>query len=446
MTAIDCLMLAIKPQSGQERQRGAARDLRPASRALGKKGNGMNEVSANRSATATETGTWRATLGIAALIAVSFIGTTLVTPLYVLYRQVFGFSEITLTLIYAVYVVGNLTALLFFGRLSDQIGRRRTAIPAIGVGILSTVVYLFALDTAWLFIARMLSGFAIGIASGTGTAWLAELHGGRDKSRATLLASGANMVGLSVGALLAGLLTQYAPWPLRLVFVLYIVLLVALYFVIRHTPETVQRPVRSLHDVSMKPRVGVPAAIRARFIAPAATAFGSFALFGFYAALAPSVLAHDLHETNRAIGGGIVFELCVVALAALIVTRSLKSRTAMLSGLVLLLPSLVLLVLAQSLASMPILLIGTALSGTAAALGYRGSLQVVNEIAPNERRAEVISTYLICCYVGNSVPVIGVGVLETLSTPIVASSAFAMTIALFAIVALLTGAKFAPSG
>jgi MFS family permease len=399
----------------------------------------MNDVSANRSAPARDTNTRHGTLGVAALIAVSFIGTTLVTPLYVLYRQVFGFSEITLTLIYAVYVLGNLTALLFFGRLSDQIGRRRAAIPAIGVGILSTLVFLFAQDTAWLFIARMLSGFAIGIATGTGTAWLAELYGGRDKARATLMASGANMVGLSFGALLAGLLAQYAPWPTRLVFVIYIVMLVAMYLAIRHAPETVARPVRSLHDVSMKPRLGVPANIRSRFIAPAATAFGTFALFGFYAALAPSILAQDMHETNRAVGGGIVFELCVVALAALIVTRSLKSRTAMLSGLVLLLPSLALLVLAQSMASMPLLLLGTAVSGTAAALGYRGSLQVVNEIAPGDRRAEVISTYLICCYVGNSVPVIGVGVLQTLSTPIVASSAFATTIAVFAIVALLTG-------
>lgn len=294
----------------------------------------MNDVAANRSASAQKSATWHAAIGVGALIAVSFIGTTLVTPLYVLYRQVFGFSEVTLTLIYAVYVVGNLTALLLFGRLSDQIGRRRTALPAIGVGILSTLVFLFAQDTAWLFVARMLSGFAIGIASGTGTAWLAELQGGRDKSRATLMAAGANMVGLSIGAMLAGCLAQYAPWPLRLVFAIYVAMLVALLFVIRR---------------------------------------------------------------------------------------------------------LVLLVFAQSLASMPVLLIGTALSGTAAALGYRGSLQVVNEIAPSDRRAEVISTYLICCYVGNSVPVIGVGVLEALSTPIVASSVFAITIALLAVVALFTG-------
>jgi hypothetical protein len=76
-------------------------------------------------------------------------------------------------------------------------------------------------------------------------------------------------------------------------------------------------------------------------------------------------------------------------------------------------------------------------------LGYRGSLQVVNEIAPADRRAEVISAYLVCCYVGNSVPVIGVGVLSQLSTPIAASSAFAITIALFAVTAILTGRKFA---
>jgi MFS family permease len=403
----------------------------------------MNELSAEQTTAARATANTGAALGVAALIAVSFTGSTIVTPLYVLYRQVFGFSEITLTLVYAVYVVGNLVALMFFGRVSDQIGRRRTALPAIGVGSVSALVFLFATDTTWLFIARMLSGFAIGIASGTGAAWLAELYRGPDKSRATLMATTANMAGLGAGALLAGLLAQYAAWPLRLVFVVYIAMLVALLFVIRRAPETVQRPVRSLHELSMQARIGVPENIRARFIAPAATGFGSFALFGFYAALAPSVLAQDLHETNRAVGGGVVFELCVIATVALIATRSLKSRTAMFSGLVLLLPSVLLLVLAQSLKSMPILLIGTAVGGMAAALGYRGSLQVVNEIAPGERRAEVISTYLLCCYVGNSVPVIGVGVLSTLSTPVVASSAFATTIALFAIVALLTGVKFA---
>jgi MFS family permease len=329
-------------------------------------------------------------------------------------------------------------ALMFFGRLSDQIGRRRVTFPVIGVGVLSALVFLFAQDVAWLFVARVLSGFAIGLSTGTGAAWLSELYAGRDKSRATLVAIVGNLVGLSVGALMAGLLVQYAPWPLRLVYVVYIVMLIGLALVMRTTPETVEHPVRSLAHASMKPRLGVPADIRSRFIPPAVAGFGGFALFGFYAALAPSIL-QDMHQTNRALGGGVVFELCVVATAAVLVTRRMKSRAAMLAGLALLLPSLVLLVLAQAEASMTWLLIGTAVGGVATALCYRGSLQVVNEIAPGDRRAEVISTYLICCYVGNSLPVIGVGVLSALANPIVASSAFAVTIGLFAVAALFAG-------
>jgi MFS family permease len=377
----------------------------------------------------------------AALVAGTFVGTTLVTPLYDLYRREFGFDEITLTLIYAVYVVGNLLALAFFGRLSDQIGRRRTALPAIGIGMLATLVFLFATDIAWLFAARVISGFAIGIASGTGTAWIAELYGGRDRARASLLASCANMVGLSVGALLAGLLAQYAPWPLRLVFVVYLAMLLALMWLVSTVEETVRHP-RAFKEAELGFRVGVPRSIAAQFIAPAATGFGGFALFGFYAALAPSILEQDLHQQNRAVGGGVVFELCIVSTLTLIATRRLSSRAAMIAGLVLLIPSLALLVVAQAGASMPLLLAGTALGGAAAALGYRGSLQVVNEIAPGERRAEVISSYLLCCYVGNAVPVIGVAVISQLATPVIASMAFAATIALFAVVALFTGMKY----
>jgi predicted MFS family arabinose efflux permease len=396
----------------------------------------MDEVSGTRTQ-AEAVAPWLA----ASLVAGMFVGTTLVTPLYDLYRREFGFGEITLTLVYSVYAVGNLLALAFFGRLSDQVGRRRTALPAIGIGIVATLVFLFATDTAWLFAARVISGFAIGIASGTGTAWIAELYGGRDKARASLAAACANMFGLSVGALIAGLLAQYAPWPLRLVFVVYLAMLGALMWVVSRVRETVQRP-RGFREASLRPRIGVPRSIAARFIAPAATGFGSFALFGFYAALAPSILAQDLHEKNRAVGGGVVFELCIVSTLTLLATRRLGSRAGMISGLVLLIPSLVLLVLGQGLASMPLLLAGTALGGVAAALGYRGSLQVVNEIAPGDRRAEVISTYLLCCYLGNAIPVVGVAVISQLATPVIASSVFALTIALFAIAALFTGSKY----
>jgi MFS family permease len=105
---------------------------------------------------------------VSAMIGVMFMGSTLVTPLYVLYREAFGFSEIVLTLVYAAYVVGNLAALLFFGRLSDRLGRKRTVLPAIAVAVASSLLFLFARSTAWLFLARIATGFAVGLSVGAG--------------------------------------------------------------------------------------------------------------------------------------------------------------------------------------------------------------------------------------------------------------------------------------
>src|SRR5689334_10156619 len=203
---------------------------------------------------------------VAAMIGVAFAGSTLVTPLYVIYKQEFGFSQITLTLIYAAYVIGNLTALLFFGRVSDEIGRRRTTLPAMAVAAVSALVFLFAENVISLYIGRILIGLGIGVATGTGTAWLAELIGQKDKTRATAIATSTNFLGLGTSALIAGLLAQYAPWPLHLPFIVYLVSLLVVTALIWCTHETVGHT-RSIAKVSLRPSVSVPGPIRSQFVA-----------------------------------------------------------------------------------------------------------------------------------------------------------------------------------
>ncbi len=78
------------------------------------------------------------------MIGVLFAGSTVVTPLYIMYKQAFGFSQISLTLIYAVYVIGNLCGLLLFGRLSDQVGRQPMAVAGMVLMIIGALVFLFA--------------------------------------------------------------------------------------------------------------------------------------------------------------------------------------------------------------------------------------------------------------------------------------------------------------
>jgi MFS family permease len=379
---------------------------------------------------------------VAGMIGVLFAGSTVVTPLYVIYKQQFGFSQISLTLVYAAYVVGNLAALLLFGRLSDEIGRRRTAVSAMAIAIASAVVFLLARNIASLYTGRILSGLAIGIGAGTGTAWLAELIAREDKSSATVIATSANFVGLGIGALVSGMLAEYAPLPLRLSFVVYLAMLAAVAAMVWFTRETVSRPARNLADLSMRPRLSVPPAIRAKFVAPAVTGFGAMALVGFYAALAPSLLAEQLHETSHAAAGAIFLELAVVVAASIVAMKSLSSRLAMLWALALMLPSVALVVAAQMAGSMALMVVATAVCGLAAGLGYRGSLQVVNQIAPADRRAEVVSSYFVCAFIGNALPVIGVGVISTLASPTTASLLFAVTISVFAVVALFFGIKY----
>ena len=92
--------------------------------------------------------------------------------------------------------------------------------------------------------------------------------------------------------------------------------------------------------------------------------------------------------------------------------------------------------------SMPLLLLAAALCGVAGGLGYRGSLEVINRIAPADQRSEVVSSYLIALFAGNSVPVIGVGVISTYADAITASLIFAAMIAIFAVVAFVFGVKY----
>ncbi|WP_245487729.1 hypothetical protein [Mesorhizobium sp. M4A.F.Ca.ET.022.05.2.1] len=193
----------------------------------------------------------------------------------------------------------------------------------------------------------------------------------------------------------------------------------------------------------MRPRLSVPADIRAAFVAPAVTGFGAMALVGFYAALAPSILAQQLQVTNHAEAGALFFELSMVAAATILLTVRLSSRITMLAALALMIPTVVLVVAAQVYASMAIMIAATALCGVAAALGYRGGLQVVNQIAPDDRRAEVVSAFFICCFSGNALPVIGIGILSSWTSATAASLAFAGMITVFALVALGFGARYA---
>jgi len=378
-----------------------------------------------------------AMLAAAVVLGLVFVAANLPGPLYVLYADRFGFSELTLTVVYAVYVIGTVLAVTIFGRISDQIGRRPVLFLSIVLSAASAVIFVLTFNTATLFVARVVSGLALGLTATACTAWIAELQPEGDRRIATLFSTGANLTGLALGPLIAGLLAQFAPAPLRLPYIVYFVGLAVPALVVWTVHETVKSK-RPFSELSFRPRLGVPEEIVAKFIAPAVTAFVAFAVMGFYSALIPTLLEKGLKIASPAAGGGVICFFFVCGLAAIVLSARLTSRVTMLCGLGLLVPGVVLLVLAQPLGSLAALLVSSAIGGPASALGYRGSLQVINGIAPPERRAETISTYLLVCYCGVSLPVIGIGLLSRPAGEQLADIGFAALLCLFAVAAFLT--------
>jgi len=140
-----------------------------------------------------------------------------------------------------------------------------------------------------------------------------------------------------------------------------------------------------------------------------------------------------------------VCELFLVAAVVILTSSKLGSQAATLTALLLLVPSVWIVVGAELARSLALLVFAAALGGLAGGLGYRGSLEAINRIAPADRRSEVVSSYMVALFAGNSVPVIGVGLVSAATTPLTAHVIFAAVLTALAGIAMLTGIKFAPS-
>jgi hypothetical protein len=337
------------------------------------------------------------------------------TPLYALYRQRDHFSTVMVTIVYAVYAVGVIGSLFLGGHVSDWIGRKRVFVPALLVNVVSALVFLFAPSLPGLIVGRIITGISVGLTTATATAYLSELHIGifssgtpRSPRRAQVVGIAANLGGIGVGPLVAGLLAQFAPQPLRLPYIVFGGVLLVLAVLVAVTPETVVRPDPA---PAWRPqRIAVPPQARARFFAATAAGVAAFAVFGVFNSLAPSFLAGTLHETSAAVAGAVAFAAFAAGAVAQILLRRVGVTSTLHIGMALLVPGLVLLTGGMWLPSLAMFVIGGVVTGAGTGLVFRGALVAAGSAAPAESRAEVLAGFFLGAYVGLSVPVIGLGI------------------------------------
>ena len=302
------------------------------------------------------------------------------SSLYGLYEQQEHLSSLTITIIYAVYALGIVVSLLLAGHVSDWYGRRAVLLPALAVAVAAAVIFLTWRSLAGIIVARVLTGLALGAAVATATAFVTDLDagpGGVATRRAGIVATIANIGGLALGPLIAGLLARYAGHGLTLPFIVFLALLLAAVGLVIVAPEG--HPAIDPRPTYRPQRLTAPANGRGQFLAATTGVCTAFAVGGLFAGLAGTFLAGPLHQPSPALSGLTIFLAFGAGVLVQTTTTSWPAHRLIAAGIAPMIAGLGLLVVSAwtSPPSLALFLIGGIVAGAGIGAIFRGSLTVV---------------------------------------------------------------------
>jgi MFS family permease len=346
----------------------------------------------------------------AAVIGLALFASVTPSPLYESYSELWHFSPLTLTLIYATYAFGVLATLLLAGGVSDDVGRRPVLLVALGVLMASTVLFMLADSAAWLFVARGLQGLATGAALSAASAALLDLHPRRDPAQVGLVNAVASATGIGLGIVVSSSLVQFGSAPRVLPYVLLFALFAIAFAGAYWMPEPVAER-RGLRLTPQRPRV--PPVVRRPFLLAGLAVLSSWSIGGLFFSLGPELGARLFDTSNVIVSGiGIVALAGSAALAALLLGRIAPWIGAS-AGSIALAAGMILIVVAAATDSSVTYLVGSIIGGIGFGIAFLGGLRALVAVIPHEQRAAVMSAFYIVAYASLSVPAVLAGVVVT---------------------------------
>ncbi|MEO9322139.1 MFS transporter [Nocardioides sp. C4-1] len=364
------------------------------------------------------------------LLTMSFM--TLPTPLYGLYEERNGFGPFTVTVVFAAYGVGVLLGLLLAGHVADHVGRRRVLVWAVALEVAGAIGFALLADTGSLIVLRLLTGLGVGGFSATATAYLVELHArwrpDADPVLGRTVANVANLGGLAVGPLVAGLLSELGE-PLRTPYAVYVAVLVTVAVALARVPETVPEDVRATPWRYRPQRVSVDPGVRSAFVGAASAALAGFAVLGFITALTGSFLATEVGVHDRVAVGAVVTGVLTGGILSQVALARTSRHTQLVAGAALVAVGVLVVALGGLTASLAVFVVGGALAAGGNGLVFATSVATVSALAAPERRSATLAALFLAAYVGITVPVVAIGALLLVADVVPVMVGFSLVVA-----------------
>lgn len=329
------------------------------------------------------------------------------SPFYPVLRQEMGFSDVTMTGVFAVYAIALLGALLIGGSISDHLGRR----PVLSAGFLllalSALVFETATTASGLLGARALQGVACAFLLSTLSAAVVDLEPPERPGLAAICNSVVPLIGLAVGALASGLAMERLEEPKFDVFAAVILGSLIFAALVWIAPETAPRHEGLLQ--ALRPRLGLPAPARAAFWRSAPAIVAGWATGGLYLSLGAPIMAEIFGIRNFLMQGFVVTLLAGAGALACFAARSRTSRAVMLYGTGALAIGTALTLIGVALESLTLYLGALALAGTGFGTCFYGALRTIVPVTPPEERGELFASIFTFSYTAFGVPAILAG-------------------------------------
>jgi MFS family permease len=394
--------------------------------------------------------TGRSLAAAAYIFAVVMMGTTMPTPLYPTMSAAFGFGTAATTVLFAVYAVGVVAGLVLFGHLSEKLGRRPVLFAALVLSVVSAVLFLLAgiptsgegttasggtvTGLVLMYCGRVLSGLAAGIFTATGTVTVMENAPHGRATLAAAVATAANIGGLGLGILVAGCTAQLVSTPLTTPFIVHAVMLAVAAALLPGVRDAVVREPRGQGRGRFpRPQVpGIPTPVRGLFTAAVPAVVAGYTVCGVYSSLVPNFMGEHLDIHAPAMVAAVAAALFIASAVAQIALRSMADRLLMATGLVFLIVSAVLLVIALQVESLGLLLAASVIGGAGQGVTFMTGMRAMTSRVVPEQRTAVTTSYFIVGYVALAVPAMLAGLLTIPLGLVGSTTVFAVVVVVLA--------------